>query len=383
MIDIQNMTVLIVDDAPSTCQLLHKLLKNMGYGHHFLYANSGREALEILQKERVDLVLLDYHMPGMTGVEVLGEIRDEKALRDLPVIMVTAEATSDFVAGVGESEIDGYLLKPINITTLEEKVSYVVEKANNPPPMIYHLKRAREFEESGDLEKAIEETKLAIKAEPKVTKPIRKIGYYYYKMNRFVEAEKWLLKAVSLNQVDVTAFHHLAELYLKRNDIEKASLFFEKAMKISPRHLERGINFAKTLVHLKMITKAVEVFDKALELDGATHEMQEEVADFCIEEEINDYAAQLLESLVREDPDRADLHFKLGKSFEKLGDTKKAITFLVNAEALDYENEDIKIHLAKGYLALDKPMMAEVPLNKLLDNNPDNELARKLLRQCT
>ena len=51
MIDIHKMTVLIVDDAISTCKLIHKLLKNMGYGGHIMYAHDGREALDILQGE--------------------------------------------------------------------------------------------------------------------------------------------------------------------------------------------------------------------------------------------------------------------------------------------------------------------------------------------
>lgn len=382
MIELHSMTVLIVDDMASMCKSIQNMLKVIHYGREFLFANSGAQALDILQREPVDLVLLDYNMPEMTGASLLSQIRDDRFLRDLPVIMITAEAYSDFVAEVGESDIDAYILKPVTVQLLEEKVSFVINKVNNPPPMIYHLKRARDFEEQGDVDAAIAEAQLAMEANPKVTRPIRELGYYYYKKNDLKEAERWLLKAAKLNYLDVFAFHYLGEIYLRLEDIEKAASFFEKAMKISPRHLSRGVHFGKTLVQMKMVKKAVQVFDKTLEFAGGSLELREEISEFCIAQEVNPYAAKLLESIVSDEPNRADLLLKLAKVLEKLGERQKAITYLVRARELDKENEEIDIHLAQNYLALKKPLMAEGPLKKILRKNPDNELARALLKEC-
>jgi len=221
-----------------------------------------------------------------------------------------------------------------------------------------------------------------MEANPNVTRPIRELGYYYYVKGDLEEAEKWLLKASSINYMDVYAFHHLGELYLKLNDIEKAAHFFNKAMQISPRHLDRGVNFGKTLVRMNLISKAVEVFDQVFELSGSTTELREEIAEYCIEKGINEYAVKILESLVKEKPNHADLLFMLGETLEKLGDFKKAVPYLVKSAGLDKENLNAKIHLAKSYLALEKPMMAEIPLKAVLKKHPDNELARELLRQC-
>ena len=382
MIDINEMTVLIVDDMISMCKSIHSMLKVIKYGKKCFYANNGKEALGILQKEPVDLVLLDYNMPEMTGAEVLSQIRGDRNLRDLPVIMVTAHAYHDYVAEAAESVIDAYLLKPLTIKALQEKISLVVEKANDPPPMVYHLKRAHSFEEEGDIDAAVSEAKLAMEAEPSSSRPIRGLGYYYFKNSNLKEAERWLLKAAEMNYMDVFAFHYLGELYLKTNDIEKAQHYFEKAMSISPRHLTRGINFGKTLVQMKMIARAIQVFDQALKLSGSTIELREEIADFCIEDEINEYAAKLLESIIREKPDRTDLFFKLAKALENLGNIKKAITYLVRADGADKKNIEIKIHLAKNYLTLGKPIFAEKALKKVLRISPDNLLAKELLRQC-
>lgn len=382
MINLQEMSVLIVDDMPSMTKYIHKMMRNIGYGKDFFFAHSGNEALSVMRKEHIDLVLMDYNMPEMTGGEALSQIREDRELRDTTVIMVTAEAYSDFVAEIGESEVDAYILKPLTISLMQEKIAAAVEKSNNPPPMIYHLKRARAFEEQGEVDLAIKEARLAMDANPNSTKPVREIGYYYYLKNDLDEAESWLKKAADKNKLDVFAFHYLGEIYLKRDNIEKASFYLEKAMDISPRHIDRGINFAKTLVGMGAAPKAIQVFDKILELSGNRLELREEIAEFCVEKNVNEYAVSLLESIVGEQPNRADVLFRMAQALEKEGDISRAVPHLVRAGEIDKENIDIKIHLARDYLTLKKPMLAEKPLRAIIDTNPDNELAKELLKQC-
>ncbi|MBW1801994.1 MAG: response regulator, partial [Deltaproteobacteria bacterium] len=173
MLDINEMTVLLTDDMPNMINSLRRMMKILGYGKYFFTAGNGEEALKILKKEPVDLAFLDYNMPMMTGVEVLKEIREDRVLRDMPVIMITAQAYQEFVAEAGESDTDAYILKPVTVKVLEEKVNMVVENANNPSPMVFHLKLARDYEEDGNIDNAIEMARLAMEANPKASRPIR------------------------------------------------------------------------------------------------------------------------------------------------------------------------------------------------------------------
>jgi tetratricopeptide (TPR) repeat protein len=131
-----------------------------------------------------------------------------------------------------------------------------------------------------------------------------------------------------------------------------------------------------------MIQKAVQVFNSTLEYTGGAPELQEEIIDYCLENEVDAYAAKLLENLIITQPNRSDLLFKLGKTFEKLGEPSRAVTHLTRASQIDKGNIDIKIHLAKSYLNLKKPFLAERPLREIINANPNNELAQELLRQC-
>jgi tetratricopeptide (TPR) repeat protein len=185
-----------------------------------------------------------------------------------------------------------------------------------------------------------------------------------------------------MNSLDVFAFHYLGELYLKRDEIEEASKYFDKAMSISPRHLSRGINFGKILVQRDNIEKAVQVFDKAISLSENALELREEIADFCIEEGAKKYGAKLLESILRADPTRKDLLFKLGVALEETGKHSKALSYLTMAEKEYGDNLDIKVHIAKIYLVLGRPIRAEKRLKEILKADPKNKNAKELLKEC-
>ncbi len=382
MIDISEMNVLLVDDYRTMTRSLHRMMKTIGYGKNFQHAHNGKEALRVLRKEPIDLLLMDYNMPEMSGGEALDQLRADRSLRDMPVIMITAQAYQDYVAEAAESYVDAYILKPVTIKVLEAKVSYVVEKANNPPPVVAHLRRAVSFEDEGDLDGAISEAKLAMEADSKSTRAIRDLGYFYYKKGELAEAEKWLLKAAKLNHLDVFAFHHLGEIYLERKDIEKAQDYFEKAMKISPRHLDRGINFGKTLVEIGMHPRAAQVFSEALDLASNPVELREEIADFCLEKSSYQYAAKLLGSILDEHPNQSGISYKLGQALEGMDDKAKAVIHLADAEKADFQNLDIKIHLARDYLDLNRPIWAEKALKRLLKIDSKHKEARELLKLC-
>jgi CheY-like chemotaxis protein len=382
MIDIGKMSILIVDDALSMCRSIQKMLKVIGYGEKYEFAIDGKDALNILQNSRFDLVLLDYNMPVMTGGELLSRIREDRKLKDIPVIMVTGQTYRDYVAEAAESEIDAYILKPLTIKLLEEKISYVIDKVNNPEPMYQHLKNAAMCDERGDIDGAIAEAERARAENLKSSRPVRELGYYYFKKNDVKKAEKLFLEAVELNNLDVFAFHHLGSIYLKQNDIEKALYYLDKAMKISPRHVSRGIDFGKTLTYKNRVSEAEKVFDQALKFSGYDPILVEEVVDFCIDHGVYEYAAELLEATIKSKTKRWDLIVKLGKVYEQLGNLEKAVHYFTKADGLDKENIDIKLHIGRNYLAMGKPMWAEMALKEILDINENHSEAEKLLKMC-
>jgi DNA-binding response OmpR family regulator len=115
--------VLIVDDTPQNIRLLEAVLGPAGY--LTLSASSGPEALDLLAKEPVDIVLLDVVMPEMDGFEVCRQIRADPRTSVLPVVMVTASEQHEKVRGI-EAGADDFLTKPLNQAELMVRVKSLV-----------------------------------------------------------------------------------------------------------------------------------------------------------------------------------------------------------------------------------------------------------------
>ncbi len=121
--------VLIVDDAGPVVVLCVNVLQALGYA--VKGANRGEAALDILRKERFDLMVLDYKMPGMTGFEVFAQAR---ALhRDLAVVLVTGHGTPDIVDEANRLGFASILLKPFTSDELRSTVERVFADRDGEP----------------------------------------------------------------------------------------------------------------------------------------------------------------------------------------------------------------------------------------------------------
>lgn len=111
-------TILTVDDEVMICNMLSKFLQRLGY--EVKSANSGEEAIELINKEKPDLILLDLKMPGMGGKATLKEIK--KQHNDLPVIMVTGMLDEEEATELLDEGAADYITKPIDFQYLEKNL---------------------------------------------------------------------------------------------------------------------------------------------------------------------------------------------------------------------------------------------------------------------
>ena len=88
MIDIESMSILVVDDMKSMRLTIRKMLRNLDIGKTLRFAENGKEGLSVLSNTPCDLAIIDWNMPVMNGTEMMSMIRKDKALRDMSVIMV-------------------------------------------------------------------------------------------------------------------------------------------------------------------------------------------------------------------------------------------------------------------------------------------------------
>ncbi|HSR48213.1 MAG TPA: response regulator [Anaerolineales bacterium] len=117
--------VVCIEDEPEMIDLVRLILGRKGFT--VIGANGGIEGLEVVRREKPDLVLLDLMMPDMDGWEVYQQIKADAALKEIPVVVVTAKAQSiDKVLGLHIAKVDDYITKPFGPQELLESVDKIL-----------------------------------------------------------------------------------------------------------------------------------------------------------------------------------------------------------------------------------------------------------------
>ena len=119
--------VLVVDDVTMNLKLAEMILQRR-LSAEVLLASSGKECLDILHREKVDIILLDIAMPDMDGIETLQLIRQERFLGDIPVIFLTAASDALTVVRASEKHANDYIRKPFQADDLVDRVSLVLRE---------------------------------------------------------------------------------------------------------------------------------------------------------------------------------------------------------------------------------------------------------------
>ena len=122
-----NKLILYIEDEPEMIDLVRLILNRRGF--EVKGANGGKEGLELVRKDKPDLVLLDLMMPDMDGWEVYQQMKADETTRDIPVIVVTAKAQSiDKVLGLHIAKVDDYIAKPFSPQELLNSVDLVLSQ---------------------------------------------------------------------------------------------------------------------------------------------------------------------------------------------------------------------------------------------------------------
>lgn len=120
-----NMPILIVDDYKTMLRIIRNLLKQLGFDN-VDEATDGSAALQRLRDKPYSLVISDWNMEPMSGLQLLKEVRADSRLKDMPFIMITAESKSENVVAAKQAGVTNYIVKPFNAATLKTKLSAVI-----------------------------------------------------------------------------------------------------------------------------------------------------------------------------------------------------------------------------------------------------------------
>jgi len=123
----KKMKILVVDDFATMRRIIKNTLRQIGY-ENVVEAEDGEAAVAKLETERIDFIVSDWNMPKMTGLELLRWVRSHDEFKDLPFLMVTAEAQKENILEAAKARVNNYVVKPFTAETMEEKIDAIMAK---------------------------------------------------------------------------------------------------------------------------------------------------------------------------------------------------------------------------------------------------------------
>lgn len=121
----KDMSILIVDDYKTMLRIVRSLLEQLGF-RNVDEATDGKAAFEMISARPYGLVISDWNMQPMTGLDLLKKVRANEATANLPFIMVTAEARTENVVAARQAGVNNYIIKPFTQAVLKQKISAVL-----------------------------------------------------------------------------------------------------------------------------------------------------------------------------------------------------------------------------------------------------------------
>lgn len=123
----KKMKILVVDDFATMRRIIKNTLRQIGF-ENVVEAEDGEAAVAKLETERIDFIVSDWNMPKMTGLELLRWVRSHDEFKDLPFLMVTAEAQKENILEAAKARVNNYVVKPFTAETMEEKIQAIMAK---------------------------------------------------------------------------------------------------------------------------------------------------------------------------------------------------------------------------------------------------------------
>lgn len=124
-----DMKILVVDDFSTMRRIIKNLLRDLGF-NNVSEADDGLTALPMLKSGSYDLLITDWNMPGMQGIDLLKEVRADDSLKHIPVLMVTAEQKKEQIVEAAQAGVNGYIVKPFTALILKEKMEKIFARIN-------------------------------------------------------------------------------------------------------------------------------------------------------------------------------------------------------------------------------------------------------------
>jgi two-component system, chemotaxis family, chemotaxis protein CheY len=297
-----DVRILVVDDMAPIRKLVVSSLRSIGY-RNLAVARDGVQAWEIVQKEKIDLVISDWLMPRMSGIELLHKLRAESQYENMPFIMLTGNTDQGNIALAAETDVDTVLAKPFYINQLADKIKLVLDRKYNPTIFQKLLDAGRKKQRDCDYEEALQYYYAAISIRPNRAIAYYGIGQVKADMGDHEEAKEAYKKTLSINPQFIKALDGLADIYSIEGDKENLYEVLNTLIDMSPKNAERQFKCGRLALEVGDKEKAKGCLIKATQLDPDNGRILYEVGKLFFDHDMIQDAEILFDKVMTRQPE--------------------------------------------------------------------------------
>jgi two-component system, chemotaxis family, chemotaxis protein CheY len=372
-----SVNILVVDDIAQMRETVRSMLRAYGYSSLFL-AESANQALAVIGSQLIDMVITDWSMPNMPGIELVKKVKNDPKLFTIPMLMISDERTMDKVLYAIEEGVDSFLVKPFSEEELIKHVKLLFRKIKNVDAIEEQVFEMRRLKLSGDYREALElgYRILNTRNHPRVVLMLCECLYhvkeYDKAMNMMMDSEEESRNSEHTNL--------LGKIYMKLGKYDQGILYLEQAVNKNGLNQDRKIDLARAYVSVGRIDEAEKVVNTVINSKPTDLNLVD-IAQLYLDMGEVDKAGSYLKQTVDPIPETVSVFNNYAIALRKVDRYEESAA--IYKRCLEITPDSGILHYNLGFLLtrLGKLTEAKKILQKALKLNPEDSHAKSLLEK--
>ena len=366
--------LLVVDDFPEMREIIRVMLRNNGYSN-VLTADSGNRALRVIESHAISLVITDWNMPNMTGIELLSHLKCDPKYFSIPVMMVSDERASDKVLYAAEEGVDGFLVKPFSEQDLIAAIRAALLKATARDEIeqkvfeMRRLKLSKSYQEALELGSEI----LKVRQHPRV---LLMTCECLFQLKQYEKAASIM---ADIDEEHRSSQHEnlLGKIFMNMGQFAEGILALEKAVRMNTLNNDLKIDLAVSCFENGKSEEAEKIIDSVMG-NNPTDMNMVNIAAIYLERDDLEKAGYYLKKTVDPIKDTVHVFNKYAVALRRANRFEDATDVYLKCLRIEPGSDVLHYNLAVLYAKTDKPEEAKKVLIQALKLNPDNEYAKNM-----
>lgn len=369
---------LLVDDQQLILTLASRILKNNGY-KNIIQAKNGTVALNKIKKSpMINVIVTDWNMPSMNGIELLMAIRNDPNYFNISVLMLAEEMSDDKIFYAIEEGVDAYLEKPFSEDKFIATINKVLQKDLDPDPIKYKLQKLTAMSLRKKVNETIDYGKVLLQEYGNNIDIYLILSDCYLSIRDYDKAEECLHKVLKINKKSSKAYYMLGQISMKQFDYEKALSYMEMAYSINPLNTEAVISIGNIYLKMGKVKEASETFSN-LQVDTLTNRNYTSIGAAYLGAGNLEKAGQYLQSAKTPVLESIAVFNKYALELKKQGAYEAATDQYLKCLKIDPSNHILLLNAAVCYFERKNYAEAIKLLEKCLEIDPHFNDAARLL----